>query len=446
MSYDYDVIIIGAGSAGLSAAEVCKKNNAEYLLIEKGPGGSTCARQGCMPSKALIEAANIFHTRKKFKNFHISGGENLSVDVAGVLSHVREMRDGFVQSVIDSMNDHPVLHGAAKFIDTHTLRVDDKEYSAHNIIICTGSKPLIPDIFADFEDKILTTDNLFEQDDLPDSIAVIGMGSIGAEMSQALARLGIEIFAFESTESVMGIVDHDINQKAQEVLERDMRLYMGANIQKLEPFNGHYRLITENRTIEMSGILICAGRVPDLEGLELQSLDIELTDDGVPEFDTDTLKVKDQPIYIAGDANDHKAYLHEAHVEATRAAEHALGIDLSRKPVTFTIAFTKPDYAVLGNIRDKENTIGKASYENQARARMKGDNVGRVNIHAHVSSGALVGAEIFAPAGEHMAHFLYLAIENKMRAQDLLDLPFYHPTLEEGLRPALKEIVDQLSD
>lgn len=443
MTYSYDVIILGAGSAGLRAAKVCKKNGFKYLLIEKGKGGTLCASKGCMPSKALIEAANIYHTHDKFKDFHISAASQINIDIPAILQDVRDMRDEFVEGVIEGMQEHPVLHGAAKFLDAHTVRVGDKEYSAKNIIICTGSKPRIPDIFKDLEDQILTTDSLFEQDDLPDSMAVIGMGSIGAEMGQALARLGIKISAFQTSDSVMGITDKNINQKAIELLKKDMQLHMNVDIEKCTFSDNRYTLSTEHETIGVSGILVCAGRVSNLEGLGLENLDIDLSDDGVPDFDKETLKIKGHSIYVAGDANDYKSLLHEAAHEGTVAAQHALGVETSKRHTPLAITFTHPSYAAVGNTDcdDETDTTGAASYDNQARARMKGENFGLVKIHAARESGVLSGAEILAPAGEHLAHFLYLAIENEMRAQDLLDLPFYHPTLEEGLRPALKDIV-----
>ena len=358
------------------------------------------------------------------------------------------MRDHFVDGVIESMHKHPLIRGDAKFIDPHTLEVEGKKYSAASIIICTGSKPHIPEVFQNYEDDILTTDTLFEQEDLPESMAVIGMGTTGAETAQALARLGTEVFAFEPADTVMGVVDHDIADLAKDLLRQDMRLYVNTNIRQMEPINPHYRLITESKTTEMSGILVCAGREPDLEGLNLEALDIECAEDGLPKFDPETLKIKDHQIYIAGDANNRQAILHEAANEGTIAAQHALNIEIKdRRFPPFTITFTHPSYVSIGKVDPtSENLIvGAASFQNQARARMKGENFGLAKLYADPHKGTLVGAEILAPAGEHLGHFIYLAIERNMKAQELLDIPFYHPTLEEGLRPALKGITEQLS-
>ena len=178
----YDVVVIGAGTAGLKAANVLKENSADYLIVEKGDGGTLCADTGCMPSKAIIEVANAYHARKKFDAYGIEGAGHVIADIPSILYHVRSLRNGFVEQVQQGMKDHPVLYGQAQFADQNTLQVGDPKIRAEKIIICTGSIPRLPEIFTDIKDQVLTTDMLFEQEDLPPSLAVIGMGSIGAEM------------------------------------------------------------------------------------------------------------------------------------------------------------------------------------------------------------------------------------------------------------------------
>jgi len=435
----YDVVVIGAGTAGLKAAKVLKKHEANYLIIEKGEGGTLCADTGCMPSKALIEAANSFYERKKFDTYGIEGAEHVIADIPVIFKRVRTLRDGFVRNVREGMKEHSVLHGKAQFTGPNTLQVGGKKIRADHILICTGSSPRIPDVFKDLEDQILTTDTIFEQEDLPPSLAVIGMGSAGSEFSQALARLGIEVFAVQRSDKIAGIQDADVNKVAQDILRQDMRLYMNTEVKKAEPFNSHYRLYAGEHVIEVSGILVCAGRIPNVHDLGLENIDIKLGDDGVPDFDPETLQIDNTPIYIAGDVNNDRPLQHEAADEGERAAKHALGL-LKKKPernVPLRITFTNPPMAVIGSEGEIE---GISSYEQQGRATLKQDNKGVAKLYANADK-RITGAALMSPASEHIAQFLILAVQQRLNAQELLDLPFYHPTLEEGLRGAIVDIV-----
>ncbi|MFP4098893.1 MAG: dihydrolipoyl dehydrogenase, partial [Alphaproteobacteria bacterium] len=431
----YDVAVIGAGTAGLKAAQLLKDNNANYVIVEKGEGGTLCADTGCMPSKALIEAAHAFHVRKRLDTLSVDDLRCVIADIPSVLEHVRTLRDGFVKGVREGMKAHPVIYSQARFVDEHTLHVGDKTIRAEKILICSGSTPRIPSVFDAVKDHVLTTDTLFEQEDLPPSLAVVGVGSIGAEMGQALARLGVEIFVLEPGEAVAGISDGEVNAAAQDILKNEMRLYMNTHVTKAERFNGCFRLLTNRNTIEVSGVLVSAGRVPNVHGLGLETLSIDLGDDGVPEFDRQSMQIGDMPIYIAGDVNNERSLQHEAAAEGERAARHALGLckDKPERDIPLAITFTDPPKAFVGR---SGALRGAASYENQGRATLMQEDYGVAKLYA-AKDGVLTGAEMIAPAADHMAHFLLLAVHNKMNAKDLLDMPFYHPTLEEGLRKAL---------
>jgi dihydrolipoamide dehydrogenase len=438
----YDFVVIGAGTAGLRAAKTLKKHGANYLIIEKGKGGTLCADTGCMPSKTLIDIAKNIHIGEKLGELVVGGAQHIFADIPSVLAYVRNLRDKFVESAIEETKEHPVLYGAAKFLDMNTLMVgNEQKIRADKILICTGSSPRMPKAFESIKDRVLTTDTLFEQENLPPSIAVVGLGSIGAEMGQALARLGIEVFAIERTENIAGIADADINIIAQEILQKEMRLYMGVSVTKAERFNSHFRLQAGNKTLEVSGILVSTGRDPNLGGLDLEQLDIPFSEKGLQEVDPQTLQIKGTSIYIAGDANGMRPLQHEAGYEGRIAALHALEL-LKKKPernVPLAITFTDPPIAFVGEESEREALV---SYISQGRAVMMGEAQGGAKLYAS-RDGTLKGAELITPAADHLAHFLLIAIQQKLKVSDLLDTPFYHPTLEEGLRGALADIARQ---
>ncbi|MBU2532422.1 MAG: FAD-dependent oxidoreductase, partial [Alphaproteobacteria bacterium] len=191
------VVVLGAGSAGLAARSEVAKLTDDYVVIDRGPIGTTCARTGCMPSKALIQAANDFHRRHEFDEIGIRGSDKLSVDVAAVFGRVRKLRDRFVGSVIEGMKSwqDKLLMAPAKFIDDRTLDVGGERIEAERIIIATGSRPIIPEAWQDYEEFVLDNSSIFDLNEVPASLAVVGLGVIGLELGQALSRLGVDVHA-----------------------------------------------------------------------------------------------------------------------------------------------------------------------------------------------------------------------------------------------------------
>ncbi|HHK74571.1 MAG TPA: dihydrolipoyl dehydrogenase, partial [Rhizobiales bacterium] len=179
--------VIGAGSAGLFSLGQLRKHTTDFAIINSGYLGTTCARVGCMPSKVLIQAAEDFHNRRNFAVSGISGAEALQVDIPQVLKHVRAMRDSFVGGVMGNFNKGPakkLIEGQARFIAPGVVEVNGEEIEAEGFILAVGSRPVMPAPWAAFGERILTTDSLFEQEDLPGEMAVLGLGAIGLEMGQ----------------------------------------------------------------------------------------------------------------------------------------------------------------------------------------------------------------------------------------------------------------------
>ena len=224
-----EVAIIGAGTAGLAALREVRRTTEDFVLINDGPFGTTCARVGCMPSKALIEVAKGFHQR----GFLAAPGSPepvaLGVDIAAVLRHVRKLRDGYVGGVLKVTEQlgERVVAGRARFLDRETLEVAGERVQARRIIVATGSRPLVPKPWLAFGERILTSDTLFEQEDLPRRIAVIGLGAIGVEMAQALARLGIEVTGFDALAQVAGLSDPQVARQAAALFGQEFAIHLG---------------------------------------------------------------------------------------------------------------------------------------------------------------------------------------------------------------------------
>lgn len=451
MEKTLDVIIIGAGSAGLAALREVRKRTESFLLINDGHYGTTCARVGCMPSKALIEAANAFHRRHAFEAFGIRGGSGLTIDVPAVLRRVRSLRDRFVAGTLKASEDlgERNLAGRARLSGPHMVEVDGCPYRARRIIIASGSRPVMPEAWRYFADRILTTDTLFESEKLPRRMAVIGLGAIGVEIAQALARLGVEVTGFGSNPQLAGLSDESVDQVLRQLLQGEFAFHTGAAAELSAAPEG---IAVRSGQVEVvvDQVIAAIGRRPNIDGIGLETLGVELDERGMPPVNPNTLQVADLPVFLAGDANGRAALLHEAADEGHIAGINAMAAEprCFQRRTPLAIVFADPNVAVVGQrfaeLDQASVVIGQASFKRQGRARTAERNQGVMRLYADQHSGRLLGGEMCVPAGEHMAHVLALAVDRELSVHELLRLPFYHPVLEEGMRSALRELSAQL--
>lgn len=443
-----DTVIVGAGSAGLSALREVRRYTDDFLLVNDGHWGTTCTAVGCMPSKALIEAANAFHGRAALEEFGIRGAGGLRADIPAVLARVRRMRDGFVkgpEAVPEKLGKRAIT-GRARLLGPGRLEVNGETLEARAIILAPGSSPVVPGPWRDFGDRILTTDTLFEQTDLPRRIAVIGMGAIGVEIAQALARLGLDVAGFDAVEELAGIDDKDVLAAFRPLIEAEIALHLGAPAE-LEDVGGAIRVTGAGGSIEADTVLAAMGRKPNIDGLGLDTLGVPLDDDGLPEVDPETLRIGELPVFLLGDANGYRPLLHEAadegHISGRMAAPDGQGSGLCRR-TPLSIVFSSPQVAQIGpplsELGDTDIATGSADFSGQARARMAQTAAGILRIHAERETGRLLAAEMCVPGAEHLAHLLALAVEARMTVADMLAMPFYHPVIEEGLGSALRDL------
>ncbi len=448
-----DTAIVGAGTAGLSALREVRRYTDDFVLINHGHWGTTCAATGCMPSKTLIEAANAFHRRRALATLGIRGGEGLRADIPAVLARVREMRDGFVEGpeAVPGRLGARAMSGRARLRGPGRLTVDGDEIEARAIILAPGSRPVVPAPWRDFGERLLTTDTLFDRQDLPRRIAVIGMGAVGIEMAQALARLGLEVAGFDAVEAIAGIDDPEVLASLRPLIEAELALHLGAEAE-LRQEDGAIRVTGAGGTFEADAVLAAIGRRPNLDDLGLDTLGVPLDDRGMPEVDPETLRIGDLPVFLTGDANGIRPLMHEAadegHVAGRMAAPEEVRERLCRR-TPLSIVFCAPQVARVGpplsELSGRDIATGSADFSAQARVRIAESTAGVLRIHAERDTGRLLGAEMAVPAAEHLAHLIALAVERHATVADMLAMPFYHPVLEEGLRSALRDLAKKVS-
>jgi dihydrolipoamide dehydrogenase len=450
-----DVVILGAGTAGLVALREVRKVTENFLLIQDGPYGTTCARVGCMPSKALIQIAHDYHRRHHFETQGIRGHASLHVDRAAVMQRVRELRDQFTGGMIKKTDrfGERFIKGRGRFLEPTLVEVNDLRIRTKSVIIATGSRPVIPEAWHHFGERIWTTDTFFEQRTLPDRVAVIGLGVIGLELGQAMARLGVQVTGIARSQNLGGALDPVVREAVAAAMADELTLWRGQTAELRDGTNGAIRVHTDaGESTEVDAVLLANGRQPNIDDLGLEKIGAALDEDGVPYHHPGTLQIGDLPVYIAGDVNQQYNIMHEAWDDGRVAGFNAVSASptcFQRRAPLF-ITFTDPQLVRVGTDFDKLDPAGLAitelDFRDQPRAIIRHENRGVMRLYARKETGDFLGAELFAPAAEHMGHLLAWCVQQQLTVHEILRMPVYHPVLEEGLRHALEQLARQLHD
>lgn len=455
-----DVAIIGAGTAGMLAYRTVKAAGASAILIEGGSYGTTCARVGCMPSKLLIAAGEAAHAAARAGDFgvHIDGA--IRVDGVQVMDRVKRERDrfvGFVLDSVDSMPDCDKIQGHARFVSDTLLRVDDHtEIQAARVIIATGSAPVVPEPYRVLGDRVIVNDDVFAWNDLPRRVMVAGAGVIGMELGQALARLGVEVRLINRSNSLGGLSDPAVRASALAAFQSELDLQLNSRILDVRRIGDEveirYQADGEEAVTErFDYLLVATGRRPNVDALDLRNTSAVLDDKGMPQYDPHTLQLGSTPIFIAGDANGVLPLLHEASDDGRIAGQNAaaypdVGPGKRRAPIA--VVFSDPQLAAVGtrfkDLPQQGVVFGEVDFADQGRSRVMLKNYGKLRVYASQSDGRFLGAEMAGPAAEHIAHLLAWAVQQEMTINAMLDMPFYHPVIEEGLRTALRHAAHEL--
>lgn len=449
-----DVAIIGAGTSGLNALGQIKKAGKSFVLINGGHWGTTCARVGCMPSKAMIQVAEDFHRKKVFARHGIYDAEDLYLDQEDSMEHVRDMRDTFVDRVLesstDNMPDDVKLDGYARFVEPGVLQVGDVTVKASRVIIATGTTPIVPAIWKVFGDKILTTDEVFEQESFPATMAVIGLGVIGLEIGQALSRKGVSVTGIEGSNTIASLSDPVARDVAIATLAREFYICLGHRAELSEE-GDKIKVTAGEHSILVDRVVVSIGRTPNLNNLGLDKLDLPLDAKGMPAYDENSMQIGDLAIYIAGDSNASRQILHEASDEGKIAgynAAHNTSTKFKRK-TPLSITFCDPNISIIGQTwaeleGDVNVVVGEMSLGPIGRALIMASNRGVMRIYAHKLTGKVLGAAIVSTRGEHIAHLLAWGISQNMSVHDMLQMPYYHPVIEEAMQACLYHVKSKL--
>jgi pyruvate/2-oxoglutarate dehydrogenase complex dihydrolipoamide dehydrogenase (E3) component len=401
MTFDFDLIVIGAGAGGLTSAITARGFGKSVLLIEKEKTGGECTWSGCVPSKALINIAKDIHSAKKYCDFKVDTKKIMN-DVNSVIAEVYSHE---TPEILENQGIN-FLHGEAKFTDASTVKVGENIFIGKSIIIATGSSPFVPPIPGINDVDYLTNESIFRLEELPDSMIILGGGAIGVEMAQALNRVGVEIHLVEMLDNILFREDQDMaNILRKKLIKEGVNIHINTKAIEVKNDNGKIVLTTEKNGIieNLTGesILVAVGRKPNTESLSLEKAGIEYNRKGI-EVDKH-LQTTTHNIYAVGDITGPYQFSHMANYQGIIAVQNAL--TPLKKSIDYThiswCTFTQPELASAGlneeEARKKYDDIHVYNLDRDDldRAKTKKEDIFKVKIICD-NKKHILGAQILA--------------------------------------------------
>ncbi len=447
----YDLAVIGAGSAGFSAAITAAESGAQVALIGHGTIGGTCVNVGCVPSKALIRAAEAVHHANAASRF---AGISALARVTD-WNALRAQKDALVASLrqakyidlLPAYNGVAYLEGKARLEKNGGVTLDGAPIDASKVIIATGSREFVPPIPGIADVPYLTSTSAFELEALPETLIVIGGGYIGCELAQMFARLGVEVtILFRSR--LLPEAEPEISQALAGYFEAE-----GVTVQRVGGYDGiranaggialSATLDGATETLEAQRVLLSAGRKANIDGLGLEQAGVALSPNGGIEVD-DRMRTSKPGVYAAGDVTGRDLFVYMAAYGARIAALNALDGDARRYDnlAMPAVVFTDPQVASVGlteaaaKARGFEVRTSTLALDNVPRALAARDTRGLIKLVAERATGKLIGAHIMAPEGADSIQTAALAIKQGLTYTELGEMIFPYLTTVEGLKLA----------
>jgi dihydrolipoamide dehydrogenase len=446
----YDIIVIGAGPAGYEVATLLSNGGKRVCIIEKSEKniGGTCLNEGCIPAKNFLESSSYIKKNKYFQNCGVKM-DILSFDIKQLQTAtnnlILDLKTGILTKLKKAKVD--IKYGKASFIDKNTINIngDNNEIiNAKNIVIASGSSHKNHPLIELYEDKVISSREVFTLNDIPQSILIIGAGAIGCEFASFFNALDVDVELAEFTSKIVPMEDDDVSKSLKRELEKQgIKINVNTNIIAYNINNDGIEVeIDYGKKNEMKlfdKILISIGRIPNTKNLNLSNANIN-ENRGFIEVNSNLQSISNDNIYAIGDVISTPALAHVGYYEAKRVAQIILNKEvMSEKTIFPSVTFCTPQVASVGmnekvlkdtNIQYKSKKI---FFKSNAKSKIKGDDSGFIKILYDINTNIILGASIIGNEATEIIHQFLIIINTKQTMGDISKMIFAHPTLSEGI-------------
>lgn len=445
------LLIIGAGPGGYETALLAVRKGIEVTLIEKGPVGGTCLNEGCIPTKAFCRHAQMLDELEEAETLGIKN-LNYTFDFQTAVDR-KEQIVGQLRQGVEGLLRHKLIHcieGTARFVDAHTVQVNEQTYAADHIIIATGSVPQILPIPGNNLPGVITSREILNLKQIPKRLCVIGAGVIGLEFASIFNSFGSQVTVLEYCKEILPRFDTDLAKRLKQSLgKRGIEIQTQAQVQKIEKAEDGSLKVSfmkkeKEEQTEADYVLMAVGRRANTESLNLDDIGIAYNKRGI-EVD-ENMQTSLPHIYAIGDINGRQMLAHAATFQGVRALNHILGendsLDLNIIPAA---VFTQPEAATVGLTEEdcKAQNIPYRCHKSFFRANGKAvclnETDGFCKLLSHKENGKILGGHLFGPHAADLIQEITVLIQRQATIRELSNIVHAHPTLGEVILEASKD-------
>ncbi len=455
----YDAIVIGAGPGGYVAGIRLGQLKKRTLIVEKKYVGGVCLNAGCIPTKALVHSA---HLLSKIKNARRTMGLKITDDISYDIETLRKWKDKVVNKLTKGIeflwksNDVEWIKGVARILNERSVEVikengGSKIFETDNIIIATGSYPMKLPGFEHDGKYIWTSDEAVSLPYIPSKLIILGAGAIGLEFAYIYKNLGSDVEVYELMPQILPGIDKEVAFELEKILKKEgIKIYTKAKAKEIFKENGRIRMKVEienkEKFIEGDVLLLAVGRKPYTEGLNLEGINVEIDNKGFIKVDKKR-RTNVKNIFAIGDVAGMPLLAHKASREGIVAAETISGIESEYAPFAVpAVVYTIPELLTVG-ISEEEGVqrnlkikIGKFPFSANGKAVASDEVYGFVKIIVNAENDEILGIHILGPEASSLAGEATLAVEKRIKAEDLGKCIHPHPTLTEAIMEAAENV------
>ncbi|MFW5829272.1 MAG: dihydrolipoyl dehydrogenase [Planctomycetota bacterium] len=444
---DYDLIVLGGGPGGYVAAERAGARGMSVLLIEKEPHlGGVCLNWGCVPTKTLLHSSKVYYNAVHGASCGVLGGDQLRFDFTAAQARKHQVIDGLRKGVAGLMRKFKVtvVHGYGRLQDGNTIVVDDdKTYTGRNILIATGSRPAKPPIPGHDLPHVVDSTGILALEQPPKRLAVIGGGVIGCEFACFFAAIGTQVTVIEMMDEICPGIDNELSRSLRQQLgKKGVCFHTGARVSGISPAGLRFIQGDTEEGIEADCVLLCTGRVPNIEGLGLEAAGVAV--DRRILID-EHCRTNVPTVYACGDVTGKVLLAHAASRQGEVAVAHMAGEPAHMRYAAIPgVIYTAPEVATVGlsqaeaERQGRPVTVAKLPLAASGRFLAENDDPrGFISCVVDAETRALLGVHMIGNLASEIVHAATAMIEAELRVDEITDICFAHPTVGELLKDCL---------